>query len=95
MASRHEQQNANVTGADTVILPANERRIRIIIGCPRIATVWVNFSGKAVVGVGLPLHPGTNPLTIDSCEGDFPFIEDIRAISDGVAENIGVVQVLR
>lgn len=95
MASRHDEKNVSVGAADTSLIAANDRRLQLIIGSPAAAVVWLSFSGPAAVGKGIPLRPGTAPFTVFKVEGEFPFIEEVRAISEGAAENIGVIQVLR
>lgn len=86
------QINATVTGGDTLFIPCNSRRVGLIIGAPLHATVWLSFTGPAAVGVGLPLHPGQTALVLDLGKYGEAITEEIRAVSDGVAEVMGALE---
>lgn len=93
MALKRNQRNTSVTGASTPICPGQMGRIAIIIGCPKVARVWISFTGPAAVGTGLCLHPGQLPLVLAEQWMAEAFVEEITAVSEGAAEIIGVVEI--
>lgn len=90
MGHRVEESNVNVTGGDTRLASVQMKRQRLILSSPKTATVWVTTKGKAAVGQGIALRPGTAPVILDDPHFGAALTFELRAISDGVTENIGV-----
>ena len=86
-----EQRNVTVTAGDTQLAGWNPRRKSIVISTPAVARIWLNFTGPAAVGVGIPLSPGQTPMTLSHDVIGDSVHEEIRAISEGAPEVIGVL----
>lgn len=91
MPKVRNESNVAVGGASVQIAPGNLYRSALIIGTPKTAVVWVSFSGLNAVGRGIPLRPGGPPLVLEGPWTAAALTEPIYAISEGVSENIGVV----
>lgn len=91
MPTLREQRNVTVTGGDTVLAPWNPRRQSIIISTPLTARIWLNFTGPAAVGVGISLAPNQTPFKLSYADIDDAVHEEIRAISEGTPQVIGVL----
>lgn len=90
MGARVEERNVQVGAGDTQLVAAQMKRQRLIISTPKVATVWITLRGTAAVGKGIAIRPGTGTLVLDDAHFGRALTFELRAISDGVAETIGV-----
>lgn len=91
MRTLREQRNVTVGAGDVVLVPYNPRRKSVMISTPSTARIWLNFTGPAAVGVGISLAPNQTPLKLSYADIDDSVHEEIRAISEGAPQVIGVL----
>lgn len=91
MPTLRDPRNVTVGAGDTLLVPWNPRRKSIIISTPSTARIWLNFAGPAAVGVGISLSPNQTPFRLSYADVEDSIHEEIRAISEGAPQIIGVL----
>jgi hypothetical protein len=91
--SRRDQRTVSVGTTDSPLLGPNPQRKAIIFVAPATNRYTVSFTGAAVLDQGLTIYPGQPPMNLDRDVYGDAFIEEVRAISAGVAQIVSVIDV--
>jgi hypothetical protein len=82
-----------VTGASTQIAPPQMLREVLLISAPSTAAIWVSIGRPAKVGQGIRLPPNGDPLQLLVGYYGSALHSEVTAISEGAAQQIGVLDV--
>jgi|ERR1700730_375174 len=97
MSRKGMNRNAGSTLVGTssgLLIGGNMLRWAILISAPNTNRVTLNFQGPAALDLGITLYPGRDPLWLLYDRLGEAIHEDIFAIADTVAQQIGWMEIL-